>query len=135
MSSYPTALELIVRRFPEVESNEIVRLYGEDATFYEICQDYAECIQMRARYADDPLSPDASRYESDYARLIEALEAEMRAILMGTQPRSVRAAIASGVEPPSSDENDHLGRAGHEKLSSIQRSFHSRFTDQEEENR
>ncbi len=81
---HQTALDLIFRRFADVQRKHIARLYLEDATFREVCLDYAECVRMRDRYADDPTEPEAPRYEHDYEALIEALEEELRAIFLSS---------------------------------------------------
>jgi len=82
MSSKSSPLALVTQQFSHVPSAQIERLYREDITFFEICQDYAECIRMRDRYADDSTDRDAQRYERDYEDLIAALEEELQAILM-----------------------------------------------------
>lgn len=76
-----TALDLVIDRFANIQKTKIEHLYREDATFYEICQDYAECVRMRDKYAGNPAELEAPHYERDYETLIEALEEEMRFIL------------------------------------------------------
>ena len=76
-------LQLIIKRFNKSQKDQIKRLYHEDPTFREICQDYFECIQMQDMYTNDPSNVDAPQYKQDYEGLIEALEEKLLAILNG----------------------------------------------------
>ena len=81
MTGNQTTLQLIIASFSNLPEDQIESLYQEAPTFREICQDYAECIQMRDKYASDTTDRNAPRYKQDYIALIEALEEEMLAIL------------------------------------------------------
>ena len=74
-------LQLMRIRFTQLQMNQIERLHQEDLSFQEICQNYADCLQMRDKYASDITDRNAIQYRKDYERLIEALEAEIFEIL------------------------------------------------------
>ena len=134
---HQTALDLIIHRFADFQKEQIERLYLEDATFREICQDYAECVRMRDRYADDPTLLEAPLYERDYEMLIEALEEEMHALLLDAQSGSSspgRAYAIHTIEQPfSSHENHESGPQGPKTHLSIHpSSSHLRSMDRED---
>lgn len=134
-----TALDLVIQRFTEIQKAQIERLYWENETFYEICQDYAECIRMRDKYADDPTVPEAPRYECDYERLIKALEEEMRALMMKYQSEGSNAESGERVAEvgdPSASNGNHATIQSNSilHLLSIHPSFYSSSMNQEDEN-
>ncbi len=81
-------LALVIDRFSNLQKEQIESLYTRDATFREICRDYAECVRMRDIYAHDSQNRDISRYRQEYEALIEALEEEMHAILTESRASS-----------------------------------------------
>ena len=89
---YPSAMQLVCQRLADIPATLIERLFWEDRVFREVCQDYAECIHMWEKYASVHTLSEASIYKQDYEALMEALEKEMRAMLMEAQgqPRQPR---------------------------------------------
>jgi hypothetical protein len=73
-ASQPSSLTLLSERFPHVRE-WAVRLYGQDESFRDLCQDYEECAGTVARFESAGFPSAAIRRE--YTALLMRLEREL----------------------------------------------------------
>ena len=71
-------LHAVVQKFPDL-SQEIIRMFVENESFREICEDYVICLNAVLKMTDGDNRKD--KYLADYKTALGELETEVLSIL------------------------------------------------------
>jgi hypothetical protein len=79
MEAQNTVLHAVIQRFPN-QTQEIIRLFVEDDSFREICEDYVICANALKKMGKSPA--ERNHMLEDYQSTLGELEGELLELLL-----------------------------------------------------